>query len=624
MVVGFFFVGIYILLSGNKLTKEATDTFYSYNLEDKKNQLQREVLNRIDEIEFERNKILEDEKAKLFYKIHNVYSYLLNTEFSKITSTETRNNKLVEAFENIVSEDNDYSYFIVDKTGNLLRSGTDKKIEGTNLYNTIDIEGNYFIRNILKAKEVAEGIYVDYYWPKVKDGEPLKKTSYCLYLPEFDVVIGTGVYHNDIQIQLQNRIYERLQSYYEDKEDYIFVEEYDATARVAGDPNLVGKVLMDVTTLDGEPVHNIMMSIIQKEGSGFATYQINKRNDIALSEKISYVHILEGWDAYIGMGFYMDDLNEEVERYSLLFKKHYYNQVLYVIIGLMSIAILVFAVYQRGAFMQKMFFKQGDVIFEELFHLSNEAIIVLSNKGELLYENEIASRLFHKNTESYIYGNELSLAVETDFVYSFETDTKRTYYVNIRKETVSFKGLDSTIYFVNDITSEYIKSNVLEKMAYNDQLTGLLNRRALIDNLEDLSYDFKIEENYILGMIDVDKFKYINDTYGHSLGDNVLKILSDTFTSRLRSKDAFYRYGGEEFIILLKNISLERAKRLIEDLDKLFCDHVSEELGIECTFSGGLINIEYKDKDIILSEQIQKADRLMYQAKQKGRNCVEI
>ena len=99
MVLGFFFVGIYILISGNKVTQEATDSFYNYNLEDKKYHLMTEVHNRIDEIEYERHFLLDDEKMNLYTKIQTISNYLVNTDAVFISDSQEKLKNSVAIFE---------------------------------------------------------------------------------------------------------------------------------------------------------------------------------------------------------------------------------------------------------------------------------------------------------------------------------------------------------------------------------------------------------------------------------------------------------------------------------------------------------------------------------------------
>jgi len=624
MLLSFLLLGIYILYSGRILTDEATESFHSYNLNDRKSQLKSEIQNRLDEIAYERKNLLVNEKLVLKAKIHQIHTILLSSEILNIADKDERTLTAIKAFEEITSNDPEYLYFVINSEGSPLISGTDDQLVGTNLYDSVDVEGRYYIQSILKAQKSTDGLYVDYFWPKIKDGPPLMKTSYCYYLPEFDFIIGTGIYHQDIQTKLQNKIYSRLQSYYENKENYVFVVEYDSLSRVHGNPSFLGTYISDALSYDGKSIHQLFMDIIETEGSGYGSYQFSLPNDTELSEKMSFVHDLEGWDAYIGIGFYVDDLNAEVENFSVLFKKHYYNQALYTIIGLLLIAIIVFAVIQRGTYLQTQYLKQEDLIFENLFNLSSEAIIVISKNGDLLYANSNAESLFHHHLDEFVGDQGFELEHVEEQIHTFRTHNDRIVFVSIKEEVISFKGRSSIIHFISDITSQYLESNAFEQMAYSDSLTGLPNRRALVDKYEDFCFSLEKDETMVLGIIDIDHFKQVNDTYGHNIGDQTLKILCSTFTSRLRHHDYLFRYGGEEFVVLLNNINLNQAKSLLEDLNRLFASNSNENLSFTCTYSCGLIMIDATNKNQTLEDQISRADDLMYKAKQNGRNTIEI
>ncbi|MGL1893529.1 MAG: cache domain-containing protein [Spirochaetaceae bacterium] len=624
MILGFSFIGLFILLSGNALTKSATESFYNYNIEEKKEQSRIEVSNRLDEINFERSIILEDEKEILSSKIEHIRHHLLILiEEKNLTGSEAVTWAIGE-FEKEISEDKNYLYFIMEPEGTMLRSGTDKDIVGVNLLNSIDSAGNYFVKDIVKAKDNANGVFVDYYWPKVKGGEPIKKTSYCLYIPEFDFIIGTGIYLDDVMRQLKSKIYNRLQTYYENKSNYVFVTEYDSTARVSSNPDLLGQKMINITSFNGTSIHQNFMDVLKDADDGYASYKFAKKNSVLLTEKITYVHKLNDWNAYIGTGFYVDDLQDEVRNYSAIFKKHYYYETLYIILGLIILSIVVFVIFRRGAYMQKKILKQRDIIYKKLFELSNDAIVVLSDKNILLYENDIASKLFYNDTARQIDTKLKNFAVVDSNIYLYINKNDRKHYISIRKELVSYSGSGSTIFFINDITKQYLESNALEKMAYYDDLTSLQNRRALKDFYEDIYNEIGEDNTYILGMLDLDKFKDVNDTYGHNIGDIVLKKLAETFKTRLRQKDSLFRYGGEEFILLLNNISLKNSKMLVERLNKSFCESVQAELDFNCTFSCGLIMVNEKNKKEESGELIELADELLYKAKKNGRNRVEI
>ncbi|MCL7751298.1 diguanylate cyclase [Guyparkeria hydrothermalis] len=157
-----------------------------------------------------------------------------------------------------------------------------------------------------------------------------------------------------------------------------------------------------------------------------------------------------------------------------------------------------------------------------------------------------------------------------------------------------------------------------------DSLTGLLNHRA-ITSLVDSELDRAIRQEQPLSvvMIDIDKFKHINDTHGHPSGDRVIRRLSTLLNTRLRKYDGVGRYGGEEFMVVLPATEIDAAVELIDRLREQFAEiAVTTEAGdtIHCQFSAGVAGYP---EHITPQEIISAADGALYSAKQAGRNQVK-
>ncbi|MGL5257683.1 MAG: GGDEF domain-containing protein [Proteocatella sp.] len=270
--------------------------------------------------------------------------------------------------------------------------------------------------------------------------------------------------------------------------------------------------------------------------------------------------------------------------------------------------------------MQKKYLEQDDIIFEKLFELSGQAIAVVSSSGDLIYQNKYAVQIFGDQLKSYISNNQIKFHEVEKNIYIVNL-LNHTHYIKYKSEKSTFKGYDSNIFIFEDVSLEYLQTHRLEQMALLDALTKLPNRYALEQDFNMLVSD---ETNkYIFGILDIDHFKSVNDTYGHNIGDEVLKLLSEVFKNRLRHEDKIYRYGGEEFVILINNISLTNAKKLLEDINLIFSDISEEKYGFKKTYSCGLIELTI-DENASLQYYIQNADILLYKAKENGRNRIEI
>lgn len=171
-----------------------------------------------------------------------------------------------------------------------------------------------------------------------------------------------------------------------------------------------------------------------------------------------------------------------------------------------------------------------------------------------------------------------------------------------------------------------INNSILHKkivdMSITDELTALYNRRKILEILR-MEIDRAKRYGYDLALIiaDIDFFKKINDTYGHNMGDIVLRKVSMILRNSIRKVDYVGRFGGEEFVIISPETSLQNAMLLAERIRKIFNSFIIEGLNAPVTLSFG-ISIYTPDKD--LDTLINEADTALYEAKRSGRNQVKI
>ncbi|AJE03860.1 sensor domain-containing diguanylate cyclase [Geobacter pickeringii] len=163
----------------------------------------------------------------------------------------------------------------------------------------------------------------------------------------------------------------------------------------------------------------------------------------------------------------------------------------------------------------------------------------------------------------------------------------------------------------------------LKKLASTDELTGLANRRTIMQRLEEESQRARrLGEPLCVTIFDLDHFKGINDTYGHPFGDFTLKRVAETMRGALRSYDILGRIGGEEFILISVETTLDeaivQADRVRERVGEESISDGSREVRI--TVSAGVTTVA--DGDETISTIMRRADAALYQAKQEGRNRV--
>jgi diguanylate cyclase (GGDEF)-like protein len=160
----------------------------------------------------------------------------------------------------------------------------------------------------------------------------------------------------------------------------------------------------------------------------------------------------------------------------------------------------------------------------------------------------------------------------------------------------------------------------LDKLAHSDPLTGLLNRRGLQAQFKSAQALAKRNQWPLSAlMVDADHFKKINDTFGHDVGDDVLKFLAQTLTARLRDSDAVARMGGEEFVVLLPKTDSAGAVTIAQALVDQIAAHQDPVFG-RITVSIGVAACQHGNTP--LDDLLKQADEALYMAKQTGRNRV--
>ena len=166
------------------------------------------------------------------------------------------------------------------------------------------------------------------------------------------------------------------------------------------------------------------------------------------------------------------------------------------------------------------------------------------------------------------------------------------------------------------------RMRALRSLMARDSLTGLFNHTTTTHLLESaIATAARKGGELCFAMLDIDRFKSVNDTYGHPVGDQVLLALSRVLQQRLRNTDIVGRYGGEEFAVILPDVSSARATLLIDELRQSFSRLVFQSASgdFSCTFSAGVAAYPAYQRIEVLREA---ADKALYKAKDGGRNCV--
>lgn len=271
--------------------------------------------------------------------------------------------------------------------------------------------------------------------------------------------------------------------------------------------------------------------------------------------------------------------------------------------------------------------------FAELISTATHEVLEAYTSGEfdlLDYRNSMTQEykeLAQKSIESYSRTNETIEAISEKHAELID-ETNSCSLIDLGKITEKFSDiqvhLSDEVSRANEVIQGLLEQvKTLEVKTYLDPLTKVYNRNALVEHLKAIlekeTFDFEI---FAL-MIDVDNFKNINDRFGHIAGDKVLIFIAKLLKKALRDGDRVYRFGGEEFIIILNRTDLEGAKLVAERLLSLCRNNkpLFQNQQIAVTLSIGLTKmVEGDSMDTI----IERSDTALYQAKKNGKDRLEM
>ncbi|WP_024953923.1 GGDEF domain-containing protein [Sulfurospirillum arcachonense] len=278
-----------------------------------------------------------------------------------------------------------------------------------------------------------------------------------------------------------------------------------------------------------------------------------------------------------------------------------------------------------------------DTFMDELSHTSDASLIDLSKKYSYLFSmneteysiNEVSFELAKSSIKEFEKSNtNLKKISDKNFVdiSAIKNNYERVYTQDIIDTFNLFQEQVLTELQDADETITKLKLEIerLERESHIDPLTKAYNRRVFTKDIGEILGAVKDKDaDMFLIMIDADDFKNINNSYGHIAGDKTLIFLTKLIQSSLRKGVKIYRYGGEEFIIILNRTTLEEAQKSI---DRIINEASESKLlykghNIHLTISAGLTC--YKKGDTP-DKIIERADEALYEAKRAGKNCFRV
>lgn len=285
--------------------------------------------------------------------------------------------------------------------------------------------------------------------------------------------------------------------------------------------------------------------------------------------------------------------------------------------------------------LQSRFLEIVPVAHHSVFQHINSGVIILDSQWLIMEMNPAAERIIQRQQSEFlgkpvinIFPNQANLELilnnPSDSTIEINPNKGEYYELQITPFANRMGETDGRILVLYDISSRKLAEEELRKQANTDPLTGVLNRRHFFELAEPIfEHARRYQRDLSAMMIDLDHFKRVNDQHGHRIGDQVLIAVADQISSQTRAPDILGRYGGEEFVILMPETSIENAIFAAERLRQQISNQpiLTDNGSIEITISIG-VAILNATEDTTIDRLIDNADQALYAAKQSGRNRV--
>ncbi len=277
-----------------------------------------------------------------------------------------------------------------------------------------------------------------------------------------------------------------------------------------------------------------------------------------------------------------------------------------------------------------------------LINLTTNRLLICSNDGSTisLDENESFQEYFQAMSDKVIHPEDkadfVSVFDRNHLISEFEKDGKNEtdfecrmrvdgeyhrVHCNMKFSNDAYDGDTLMTVFINDIEDRKREEEQWKQAAWHDELTGLFNKKAAHEQLKTYFSAAQEDSLHALFFIDADNFKQVNDTYGHDVGDKVLQMIGQMLKNYFRASDFLCRWGGDEFLVLLRDARSEeavedRAREIVQAFAAARLEGY-DDLRVSCSIGYVIATSSTSDIDSIF----KAADQALYMAKEKGKAC---
>jgi len=530
MLIGFavFFI-IIDALSNYADYKQRSKIIREKYINSQKQKVKNEVLQVVKNIKYYINNFNKDVKFSIKASVNNTYKSIMNLYTQNKSMNKLKMLKLIKAFLKPIKLYNDNSYvFLIDLNGRAILIPPKPELEGKMILNDTNEKGRYPIKEMIEmVKEKGEG-FIEYVAgkPNTDDFHKVKKLSYVKLLKEFNIIIGTGVYLDDIQKRLQKNILNMIANVRFGKEGYIFANKFDGTALVSNGKIFahLNKKLWELFHNDiGDSVRDVFNKEIKaaqtKDGDYINYYWVKLTNIKKIAPKVSFIFGIKKWKWLIGAGVYIDDIEKDINSlfYELKTKlvKKYLLLVFIVILLLIMLSLIylklnkilnkdlnVFISFFNSAVYSDKYINIEKIKFIEFKEIAGYANKMVENKID--YQNKLIKEKEKLSITLKSIGDGVIVTDKDGKVEMINLEAERL--TGWKNEEAIGKYFCDIFYVINESTGKRIKNPVKLVLKKNNKINISINSVLISKNGErynvgDSAAPIKDKDNNTIGVI---------------------------------------------------------------------------------------------------------------------------
>ena len=530
-------------------------------------------------------------------------------------------------------------YFIDDLQGNCILLPTAPEREGTSLLDNRDDQGHYIMRGLIQAVENPEGAgFSRYRWYAPGRQGMQDKIAYAALFKPYGWIVGTGEYVFKVEEDLQAEALARIRALRFGEDGYIAVLTRDGTPLVS--PSRPASENRPLNSLPAEE-QDVIRKIVRKasEGGGIIRYDwINLRTG-QMGPKLAFVHTMPAWNWILVSGIHMGEIQSSLERQKASLEKELQQTLVFSLLVL-SLA-LVLALAYSGLYSRwfRHLFQRYQASLQEshqalylnkyLMDHAGDMCLLLDQEQRVVYSNRSAQDFFGKSGEA-LQGQALQdlplprlalpeQAATTELAYADPEGRQR--HLEARFSPADYQGAVYFCVILRDISQRREQEERLRHLSEHDTLTNLPNRNLLHARLRQaVDHARRAGRMVAVLWIDLDRFKIVNDSLGHHIGDQFLIETAQRLHGLVRARDTISRHGGDEFVVVLVGLDhADRAALIARKIQEKLGAPVQaggQELAVTPSIGISLFPGDGDDPESLL----KNAEAAMYHAKQLGRN----